>query len=78
MTATWKEQGPRPILTNTIKQQAGAIRSVVAHPTNPDIIWVGGVNGGVWKTTNATKESTWTTSTLYVRCPTFRYFAALF
>jgi photosystem II stability/assembly factor-like uncharacterized protein len=33
---------------------AGAINSLVAHPTNPDIVWIGSVNGGVWKTENAT------------------------
>ena len=43
--------------------RAGAINALVVHPTNADIIWVGTVNGGVWKTTNATTPSgnpTWT------------------
>jgi len=26
---------------------------VLPHPTNPDILYVGAVNGGIWKTTNA-------------------------
>ena len=31
------------------------------HPTDPNILYVGAVNGGVWKTTNATASSpTWT------------------
>ena len=42
----------------------GAIETVVAHPTNADILWVGGVNGGVFRTQNATAASpSWTTST---------------
>jgi hypothetical protein len=36
---------------------AGAINAVVPHPTNPDILWIGAVNGGVWKTTTATQAS---------------------
>ncbi len=43
--------------------QVGAINAIAAHPTNSDIIYIGTVNGGVWKTTNATVESnspTWT------------------
>jgi hypothetical protein len=40
---------------------AGAIKAVATHPTNADIIYVGSVNGGVWKTTNATASSpSWT------------------
>ncbi|NIR30257.1 MAG: RTX toxin [Gammaproteobacteria bacterium] len=40
---------------------AGAIHAVVAHPTDPDILYVGAANGGVWRTTNATAiNPTWT------------------
>jgi hypothetical protein len=35
-------------------QVIGAIHTVLAHPTNPDRLWVGSVNGGVWRTNNAT------------------------
>jgi hypothetical protein len=39
----------------------GAVQALVAHPTNADIVWLGGVNGGLWKTTNATSATpTWT------------------
>jgi hypothetical protein len=39
----------------------GAIHTVLAHPTNADILYAGTVNGGVWKTTNATASSpNWT------------------
>ena len=42
---------------NTI---GGAIQALAIHPTNPDIIYIGAVNGGVWRTANATAPSpTW-------------------
>ncbi|MEZ5964046.1 MAG: hypothetical protein R3F56_09400 [Planctomycetota bacterium] len=31
----------------------GRIRSILIHPTNPNVMWVGSVSGGVWKSTNA-------------------------
>lgn len=31
---------------------AGAIQSIVTDPTDPNIMYISGVNGGVWKTTN--------------------------
>ena len=45
--------GPNPV--------AGAINAIVPDPSSADIVFVGTVNGGVWKTTNATAASpTWT------------------
>ncbi len=32
----------------------GAIHTVLAHPTDADILYIGATNGGIWKTTNAT------------------------
>jgi hypothetical protein len=43
-TNTWEWLGPGNI--------GGRIRAVAIHPTTPDIMWVGGVTGGIWKTTN--------------------------
>src|SRR6185503_21231521 len=62
----WTAQGAAPLqfgqtegLTNN--PVSGAIQAIVAHPSNANIIWAGSVNGGVWKTTNATSASpTWT------------------
>ncbi|UCF07358.1 MAG: hypothetical protein JSW28_06805, partial [Thermoplasmata archaeon] len=63
---TWVSQGPSPIIDGQVEHipgnnpVVGAIHTVVAHPENPDIIWVGTVNGGIWKTTDATSPSpTW-------------------
>jgi hypothetical protein len=57
----WMEQGPGPILSNVnvvnLGQNnavSGAVEAIAAHPTNPNIVYVGTVNGGVWRTTNAT------------------------
>src|SRR5262249_38645152 len=63
----WVEQGPGPILfdANTViapdSPVVGAINAIAASPTDPDLLYVGTVNGGIWKTTNATAISpTWT------------------
>jgi len=61
---TWVEQGPGPILNGqdeglTNNPVAGAINAIV--PISADIVFVGTVNGGVWKTSNATAATpTWT------------------
>jgi hypothetical protein len=31
---------------------AGRIRSILVHPSNPDIIYAGAATGGIWKTTD--------------------------
>src|SRR5262245_54122156 len=64
---TWVEQGPGPILfdSNTVippnSPVAGAINAIVVSPTDPDLVYVATVNGGIWRTTNGTAISpTWT------------------
>lgn len=37
---------------------SGRVTAIVVDPTNPDIIYLGSANGGVWKTTNG--GQTWT------------------
>jgi photosystem II stability/assembly factor-like uncharacterized protein len=32
---------------------SGRVRSILMHPTSTNIMWCGGVDGGVWKTTNS-------------------------
>lgn len=68
MSVTWVEQGPGPITGGQVlgmagqgSPVAGAVQAIAAHPTNPDIMLVATVQGGIWKTTNATSSSpTWT------------------
>src|SRR5215472_1492991 len=58
----WVEEGPGPILNGQTQgipnnPVAGAINAIVASQINPDLLYVRTVNGGVWKTTNATADS---------------------
>jgi photosystem II stability/assembly factor-like uncharacterized protein len=64
---TWVPQGPGPTLNGEVEHipgdnpVIGAVKAIVADPNHADIIYIGAVNGGVWKTTNATAASpNWT------------------
>src|SRR5436305_12117387 len=65
---TWVQQGPAPTVNGqaeglTAQQNpvTGAVNAIVTDPASADAVYVGTVNGGVWKTTNATVSSpTWT------------------
>ena len=63
----WVPQGPSPTVFGQVEnivpddEVVGAIHSVVAHPTNPDVLFAAAVNGGIWRTQNATAlHPTWT------------------
>lgn len=65
--ATFVPMGPSPLINGGTENVApnnavnGAIHSVVAHPTDANTLYIGSVNGGIWKTNNATNSSpTWT------------------
>jgi hypothetical protein len=58
----WVEEGPGPILNGQTQglpdnPVAGAINAIAASRINPGLVYVGTVNGGIWKTTNATADS---------------------
>ncbi len=53
MTA-WQSLGPTPIQGNN----SGRVAAIAVHPTNAQIVYVGGAQGGVWKTTDG--GTTWT------------------
>ncbi|MCA8995749.1 MAG: hypothetical protein KDA80_02160 [Planctomycetaceae bacterium] len=66
----WQFEGPAPTQDGQVEnvfpnnQITGAIHTVLAHPTNPNILYIGAVNGGIWKTTNATSTNpTWVPQT---------------
>ena len=71
LSASWFNAGPSPIQDGQIapntqpdRQVNGAIHTVLAHPTDADTLYIGSVNGGIWKTTNATATNpTWTVQT---------------
>jgi hypothetical protein len=63
--AQWIEQGPGPTRNGQAEglpdnPVSGAINAIAVGST-PDLVYVGAVNGGIWKTTNATAANpTWT------------------
>lgn len=62
----WIEQGPGPSLNGQTEgipdnPVSGAVNAIAAVPGNPDVLYVGSVNGGIWKTTNGTAAApSWT------------------
>ena len=63
---TWVALGPSPTISAQVdvppnNPVCGAIQSIAAHPSDANILYVGAVNGGLWRTTNATAASpNWT------------------
>ena len=64
--ARWTPQGPGPILYGQVENVApdnevvGAVHTVLAHPTDADILYIGATNGGIWRTDDATSpRPTW-------------------
>jgi hypothetical protein len=59
----WVAQGPGPAIDGQVEnlspddEVTGAVHVVLPHPTDADILYAAGANGGVWKTTNATAAS---------------------
>ncbi|MCP3959417.1 MAG: hypothetical protein GY719_16325 [bacterium] len=58
----WTRLGAAPILNGQVassprKEVAGAVEVVVAHPSDADVLWIGTVNGGVFRTENASAPS---------------------
>ena len=59
---TWIRQGARPATGGQVegiqdKEVVGAVRAIAPHPVNPDIVYIGAVNGGIWSTTTARGNS---------------------
>src|SRR5690606_29699197 len=64
---TWTPVGPSPAVSEDAKTNvigmpgnpaAGAMRMVLPSPSDPNVMYAGGVNGGVWRTTDG--GVTWT------------------
>ncbi len=58
----WGAEGPGPNRHGQVEnirdgEVIGAIRAVAAHPENSNVVYVGTVNGGIWKTSNATSAA---------------------
>jgi hypothetical protein len=66
----WKPFGPAPKRNGQSENAApnngvgGAVHTIAAHPTDANILYLGSVNGGIWKTTNGSSTSpTWVQQT---------------
>ena len=58
----WRHLGPAPAHGGQVegianREVSGAINALAAHPSNAGILYAGAVNGGVWRTDNATAAS---------------------
>ncbi len=62
----WLEAGPTPAINAQVSgigndPVTGSAEVLSPHPTDPNVLFLAGTNGGVWRTTNAlTDEPTWT------------------
>ena len=50
--ARWRPLGPTQIDDPWHGQVAGRVSTIAIHPRNPAVIYIGGAQGGVWKTEN--------------------------
>src|SRR5690606_11768315 len=63
----WKPQGPAGTSFGQVENiplynsVVGAVHALLTHPTDPDILYIGATNGGLWRTDTATSfYPTWT------------------
>jgi len=56
----WVAIGPSPLVWSG-SAFSGRITALAPHPTDPQVLWVGTANGGVWLTTD--RGATWTPKT---------------
>jgi photosystem II stability/assembly factor-like uncharacterized protein len=62
----WVSRGPSPTESAQVRvppdnEVSGAIHSIAAHPSDANIVFIGAVNGGIWRTGDAlAARPTWT------------------
>jgi photosystem II stability/assembly factor-like uncharacterized protein len=62
----WQALGPGPSHSGQVegitnREVVGAVQAIAAHPTDANILYIASVNGGIWRTGNATAAApTWT------------------
>ncbi len=56
--AMWQPLGPAPIPVNGTISYSGRVASIAVHPTNPNIVYVGTAQGGLYRTLNG--GASWT------------------
>ena len=72
----WTPLGPYPIpngqTTNVATAVSGRVTAIAVHPTNPDLVYVGTAQGGVWRSMDG--GASWTrSSTAPPRWPSARW-----
>jgi len=56
--ASWVPIGPAPIPVSASTSYSGRVSAIAVHPTNPDIVYVGTAQGGLYRSLNG--GTTWT------------------
>ena len=54
----WQPLGPAPIPISATTSNSGRVSAIAVHPTNPDILYVGTAQGGLYRSVNG--GTTWT------------------
>lgn len=57
MDTRWQPIGPERV-SGSSGEFAGRVSTIAIHPTDPNVIYIGGAQGGVWRTANG--GSSWT------------------
>ena len=60
--SVWVPQGPAPTHNGQVEgiingEVSGGVQAIAAHPLNPNLLFIGAINGGVWRTFNANAPS---------------------
>ena len=58
LASLWQPLGPAPIPISANTSYSGRVSSIAVHPTNPNIVYVGTAQGGLYRTLNG--GATWT------------------
>ncbi len=58
VVSTWQPLGPAPIPVNGSTSYSGRVSAIAVHPTNPNIVYVGTAQGGLYRTLNG--GTSWT------------------
>ena len=59
MVPQWLKEGPGPIINDATHVapedvNSGAVSAIAPYLSNPYVVYIGTVNGGIWKSTQAT------------------------
>ena len=72
VASTWQSLGPAPtqnaqLSVSPSNEISGAVQALAPHPVNANILYAGAVNGGIWRTDNATAaQPVWTAQTEFM------------